>query len=124
MHKLRNNSIYYVVTTAAPNEERMERRCRTRLRTGKILGTKSAYLADCQIFDRSSSGARLRLFTNARLPSRITLFDEISQKLTGAKIIWRRQREIGIAFLPFACLREPSGAELSRLRARYNPAKN
>jgi hypothetical protein len=76
---------------------------------------------------KSSTGQvperRLRLFANARLPSRITLFDEIPEKLTGATIICRRQREIGISFLSLALPREPAGAELTRLRAGYNPAK-
>jgi hypothetical protein len=124
MVKSQSNSVYYVVTTAAPNEQRKARRRRTRLRTGKILDAGSPSTVDCQIFDSSKTGARLRLFMNVRLPLRIMLFDEVSEKLTPAKIMWRREREIGVAFLPFTRPREVTGTQIIRLRTGYNSAMN
>ncbi|HET6375896.1 MAG TPA: hypothetical protein VFF88_07580 [Methylocella sp.] len=111
-------SAYYSVKTAAPGERRAGRRWRTYLRSGKILGAGQNFSIDCQIYDRSSGGARLRLFTHAPVPRRIQLFDEIMEKLYDARVIWRSGCEIGICFARGVEPRSPTREQLSRLRAR------
>ena len=70
---------YYAVRTAALGERRVSPRRRTRLRSGKVVDSRSAYLIDCQIYDWSGTGARLRLFDNISVPGRDQLF-EVFQK--------------------------------------------
>ncbi|MCI0600538.1 MAG: hypothetical protein L0Y50_04190 [Beijerinckiaceae bacterium] len=53
--------------------------------------------------------------------SQIWLFDEVTEKLTGARVVWRREREIGISFAHCAQPRGLTRAELARLRSGYNP---
>lgn len=108
---------YYFVKTAAPGERRAGRRWRTYLRSGKILGAGQHFSIDCQIYDRSAGGARLRLFTRAPVPRRIQLFDEISEKLYDARVVWRSGCEIGICFARGVQPRSPSREQLSHLRA-------
>lgn len=96
---------YYVGKTAALGEKRSAPRRRTRLRTGKIVDPRSLYLIECQIYDWSETGARLRLFSNVLVPSRIQLFEDVSERLINATIVWRRRREIGLRFVPRSGLR-------------------
>ncbi len=114
---------YYVVKTPSLGERRSSRRRRTRLRSGKIVNPRSAYLVDCQIYDRSGMGARVRLFDNVALPGKIQLFEDVSESLITATIVWRRNREIGICFGHCAQRRHLTAVQLTRLRAGYNPAK-
>lgn len=113
----------YVGITAALGEKRAVPRRRTRLRTGKIVAPRSVYLIECQIYDWSETGARLRLFTNAMVPSRIQLFEDVSERLINATIVWRRRREIGLRFVPRAGQKSLTKAQLACLRTGYNPAK-
>jgi len=76
-----------------------------------------------KFFDRSKTGSRLRLFANIRLPLKIMLFDEVTEKLTDATVVWRRNRELGICFSPFVRPRVLTDAQLASLRAGYNPAR-
>jgi hypothetical protein len=116
--------VYYAVKTALPGERRTLPRRRTRLRSGLIFDLASIDFVDCQIYDCSKTGARLRLFSNVRVPVRIRLFDEVAKRLTDANVIWRRNREIGICFAPFARPRELKSAELARLRAGHDAARH
>ena len=78
---------------------RSEPRVRTRLRTGKLLDRNKKFLTDCSIFDRSTHGARLRLFANVDLPERFRLYDEASKQLFDAKVAWRRGQDVGVRLL-------------------------
>ncbi|HET6378740.1 MAG TPA: hypothetical protein VFG05_10625 [Methylocella sp.] len=112
-----SRSAYYFVKTAVPGERRAGRRWRTYLRSGKILSAGQNFSTDCQIYDRSPGGARLRLFTQGPVPRRIQLFDEISGKLYDARVVWRSGCEIGICFARGVTPRSPSREQLSRLHA-------
>ena len=114
---------YYAVETAALGERRLSQRRRTRLRSGKIVDPRSAYVIDCQIYDWSGLGARLRLFDNVSVPGRIQLFEDISERMINAMIVWRRRREIGIYFIPHAHKVNLTQAQLACLRSGNNPAK-
>ena len=122
--KAPKTNIFYMVPTAAPKELRAAKRCRTHLRSGKILNAGNPQVVDCQIFDRSKTGSRLRLFANIRLPLKIMLFDDVTEKLTDATVVWRRNRELGICFSLFARPGVLTGAQLASLRAGYNPARH
>jgi hypothetical protein len=113
----------YVAKTAARSDKRSSQRRRTRLRSGKIVDPGSPFLIDCLIHDRSDTGARLRLFTGASIPAKFQLFEDMSERLIDAFIVWRRNREIGIRVAPFARRSKLAGTELALLRAGYNPAK-
>ncbi|MGD1036132.1 MAG: PilZ domain-containing protein [Roseiarcus sp.] len=78
---------------------RSEPRVRTRLRSGKLLDRDKIFLTDCSIFDRSTHGARLRLFANVDLPERFRLYDEASKQLFDAKVAWRRGQDVGVRLL-------------------------
>ena len=114
---------YYAVRTAALRERRVSPRRRTSLRSGKVVDPRSAYLIDCQIYDWSGTGARLRLFDNISVPGRIQLFEDISERMINAMIVWRRRREIGIYFIPYARNVNLTKAHLACLRSGFNPAK-
>jgi hypothetical protein len=115
---------YYVVRTATLSEKRFSERRRTRLRSGKIVNPRSAYLIECQIYDWSGTGAKLRLFDAASVPGRIQLFEDASERIINAMVVWRRRREIGIYFIPGVRKINLTTAQLASLRAGYNPAKS
>jgi len=89
------------VSLHPPGEEkRSERRRRTRLRAGKILDCRNAFLIECLVHDRSPDGARLRLVAPVALPDSIRLFEDEDRRLAAADVIWRNGQEIGIRFRP------------------------
>jgi len=57
---------------------------------------RNVFLIECQIYDRSDTGARLRLVGDISLPSRIRLYEDASERLFDAAIAWRKGRVIGI----------------------------
>jgi hypothetical protein len=76
-------------------------RRRTYLRSGKVAYLNGRIIAECQIRDLSVTGAKLRVAkTTAHLPRQIRLFDDTRLSIETAEIIWRRDRELGIRFLP------------------------
>jgi hypothetical protein len=113
----------HVTKTATLGEKRSSGRRRTRLRTGKIVDPRRPNLIECQIYDWSETGARLRLFTNLSVPSRIQVFEDISERLLNATVVWRRRSEIGVRFAPHVQQRNLTKAQLTSLRTGYNPAK-
>ncbi len=79
-----------------------KRKCprrRTRLRSGKLATLKNRFLSDCQIFDRSEKGARVRLAGRMDLPEHVRLFDDELQVLFTARVAWRRGNEAGLCFV-------------------------
>ncbi len=81
------------------DDRREPPRKRTRLRCGKILNQKGTFLIECQIHDRSASGAQLRLMGAVALPRMIKFFDDERGALLDAQVIWKKDGEIGIRFL-------------------------
>jgi hypothetical protein len=80
-------------------DKRIYPRRRTRLRSGKVTDRDGTFLAECQIYDRSPNGARLRVTTNSPVPDRILLFDDELSSLSAATVAWRRANEIGVRFM-------------------------
>jgi hypothetical protein len=83
---------------ADKGEKRGETRRRTRLRSGKILDARNKFLVECQVYDRSARGARLRLVANIFMPPRLRLFDDETKLVCDARVIWRRNHELGVSF--------------------------
>lgn len=102
-----------------PDDKRLARRRRTRLRSGKIADRQNRFLIECAIHDRSDEGARLRLAKNMALPDDIRLFDDEQKSLAPARIIWRQGQEIGIRFLPPETIGPVSEAEIAALGRKF-----
>jgi hypothetical protein len=83
-------------------DKRGNTRQRTRLRSGKVIDPNDRFLTECLVFDRSESGGRLRVPAGTTLPAWIQFYDDQSAVLYQADVIWRRDRDIGIRFRPFA----------------------
>ena len=101
--------------TTGQNRRRAPRR-RTRLRSGKIATLQNRFIIECQIFDRSGQGARLRLAGRVALPDHVKLFDDERRTLYVAKVVWQVRNEVGISFpegLDAAEVRGPGVAALS-----------
>ena len=69
------------------------------MRSGKIATLQNRFLSDCQIFDRSDMGARVRLAGRMELPDHVRLFDDELQALFTTRIIWRAGNEVGLRFI-------------------------
>ena len=105
---------------SAPSSSRREKpRCRTRLRTGKVADLDGKFLTECQIFDRSEKGARLRLAEICELSDHFKLFDDEYDILIIATVIWIDDREIGVAFTQGPGSVETEGDEHAALGGRY-----
>ena len=81
------------------DDKRTYPRRRTRLRSGKVTDRDGKFLAECQIYDRSPNGARLRVTTTLPVPDRILVFDDELSSLLAATVAWRRANEIGVRFM-------------------------
>jgi len=120
----RQNFTYCVVKISSEAaEKRSVRRCRTRLRSGSVLDPCNVLLSDCQIYDRSERGARIRLVRDISVPSRLRLYEDWPEKLWEAKVIWRKEREVGLCFDLKALSRTISGVQLACLRGRFYNAR-
>jgi hypothetical protein len=80
-------------------DKRSEPRWRTRLQSGRILDSRNRVLTDCQVHDRSSRGAQLRIPVNATLPSRFRFFDDVAKQLFEVQLAWQRGQDAGVRFL-------------------------
>ncbi len=93
---------YSVLPPVAPlsNEKRKDQRRRTRLRSGKIVDRANRFLIEAAILDRSSSGLRLRLGRDCAIPESFHLFDDETELVFAARIVWRRQALVGARIEP------------------------
>ena len=85
---------------ATGGDRRAGARQRTRLRSGKVVDGDGRFIAECLIANRSSIGGLLRLAQTATLPARILLYEDQSGEVVPAAVVWRREREAGVRFLP------------------------
>ncbi len=110
---------YSVNAPAKSADRRLARRRRTRLRSGKILDLHNAFLIECQIYDRSSQGARVRLLADTPAPAEVRLYEDHPERLLDARIVWRKNQEIGLRFEKSPAARKISRTQLTCLRNRY-----
>ncbi len=115
----RHDFTYCEVKPKDAGDKRSAPRRRTRLRSGKLLDPRNALLIDCQIYDRSEKGARIRLIGECPVPRSIRLYEESPERLLEANVIWRKDREIGLCFTPNAQPSSISKAQLAHLRGHF-----
>ncbi len=115
----RHDFTYCVIETSDRGDKRSMPRRRTRLRSGKVLDPRNAFLIECQIYDRSGKGARIRLLADIPVPNTIRLYEDSPERLIDAIVVWRRDREIGLCFAPSAQTRKITQSQLTHLRGRY-----
>jgi len=80
-------------------ERRAERRQRC-LKKGKIVFNDRNSLIDCRIRDMTPGGARLLVENTLFIPTHFTFIDTLSRIERVARLVWRTDREIGVAFAP------------------------
>jgi len=98
-------------------DRRREPRRNARLRWGKALDGAGRFLCECLVADVARDGVRLRLVRNIALPSRFQFFDDGSGAVYAARIIWRRETEIGCRLF---LAPERDKAELERrMKSKY-----
>jgi hypothetical protein len=114
-------AITYTVVekSAKAGDKRTEMRRRTRLRSGKVLDAKNKFLIECQVHDRSSSGARLRLVANVSAPARLRLFEDETKTIRDARVVWRRNQELGVRFVQQSSAELALGARRAALAGKY-----
>ncbi len=106
------------VHESQPGEKRRCRRRRTRLRSGKILDRFNRFVIDATILDRSSNGLRLRLAKDCIIPDNFRLFDDETDMIFIARIVWRRQALIGAQIDPVGPVRA-SPRQIASLRGKF-----
>jgi len=116
--------LYYVEEGKETGERRRALRRRTRLRTGKLLDAGNNFLFDCWIHDRSHLGARLRAHTKIPTLDPVGLYEDQSEHILEARIVWRRGQECGIAFTFSGRLKPPTRVQKAYLRGRYYAVKD
>jgi hypothetical protein len=109
--------VYSVRTKGA--DRRRARRRRTRLRSGKILDLANAFMIECQIYDRSELGVRVRLLADIPGQSVVRLYEDDPERLHDARIVWRKDCELGLCFVQRPGARRISRTQLTCLRTRY-----
>ena len=95
------------------------RRRRTRLRSGKILNLGNGFVIECQIYDRSEKGVRVRLFADIPAEPVIRLYEDDPERLSDARVVWRKGSELGLCFIRRNGARRLSRTQLTCLRRRY-----
>jgi hypothetical protein len=99
-------------------EKRRARRRRTRLRSGKILDRANRFLIDASILDRSACGLRLRLARDSAIPDIFHLFDDETQIILIARVVWRRQALVGARIDPAGPARA-TPRQIAALRGKF-----
>ena len=100
------------------DEKRRARRRRTRLRSGKILDRANRFLIEVRILDRSASGLRLRLAKDSAIPDIFHLFDDETQIVLIARVVWRRQALVGARIDPAGPARATQ-RQIAALRGKF-----
>ncbi len=110
---------YSVRIVSKSVDRRNARRRRTRLRSGKILDLCNAFMIECQIYDRSDKGVRVRLLADIPAQPVIRLYEDDPERLCDARVVWRKDFELGLCFVRRAGARRISRTQLTCLRGRY-----
>lgn len=81
------------------NFENKRRSSRHRvLKDGKIVMTNNRSVVDCCIRDLSDTGARLTCQDPLAVPNEFRLLFASSLTIRDAKVVWRREDQVGIHF--------------------------
>lgn len=67
------------------------------------------------IHDRSTQGARLRMDDAQSMPETMLLFEDSTETLIGAALVWRSRTELGIRFTS-----SPVGEEMRRIEHKLS----
>jgi hypothetical protein len=99
-----------------PRESRAAGRRRTRMRSGKVLDARNAFLCECLIYDRSASGLRLLLGRDVGLPAQFRVHDDDTGAIESVATVWRRGATLGARFSGYgpAALKPSERAALGR----------
>ena len=110
---------YSVRSAAQDADRRRARRRRTRLRSGKILDLGNGFMIECQIYDRSEKGVRVRLLADIPAQPVIRLYEDDPERLCDARVAWRKDFELGLCFIRRNGVHRISRTQLTCLRGRY-----
>ena len=81
-----------------PDERRTSERRTLLLRAGALLDGRPERIMRCTIKDISDGGARLRVGAQDVIGDDITLIDPKEGTERKARVVWRSDQEIGVAF--------------------------
>ncbi|WP_110752015.1 PilZ domain-containing protein [Phyllobacterium leguminum] len=101
------------------SEKRHSERRRTRLRSGKLVDIEGRFLIECQLYDITGSGARIRVANSLRVPERFWLFDDRYTHALLAQIVWRDGLDLGVSFRDDPATPPLSETRLAELAAKY-----
>ena len=104
-------------------EGRRFTRRRTRLRSGKLLSLSGQFLSDCQFYDISGGGARVRVLDGKAVPERFWLFDDQHGQALLTETVWRKGLEIGARFVHDPAVTSLDGRRLAELSGKYYAVK-
>ena len=109
-------------TAHKPDEARIAERTRVLL-GGRIVYGQD-FTCECTIRDLSETGARLRLPASAGVPDSFTLIDLLHGQAYAARVAWRREDAVGVAFDSVFDLRDAVPPELIHLRRIWMAARS
>jgi PilZ domain-containing protein len=97
------------------NERRNSRRSKSFLRGFVYVSRKHGALA-CHVRDLSEKGARIIFSDTVTLPDVLELYIPQREQTLRARVQWRRNDELGLAFIeaPRAAEAEPTAAEVAQ----------
>ncbi|MHC1551732.1 PilZ domain-containing protein [Phyllobacterium sp. K27] len=101
------------------SEQREQDRKRTRLRSGKLVTLDGQFLTECHFQDLAEGGARIRMIGQCDVPDRFWLFDDQHCGALIARIVWRKDLDVGVRFAPDASVAPLSERVLHALSGKY-----
>jgi hypothetical protein len=120
---IRSYVTYSVIEPASKRlrrgDKRITARRRTRLRTGKITDLMNRFIVECQLYDCSVSGARIRLMADLRIPNWVRFYNDELRTLDTAEVMWRDKLEVGLRFMPKEPLSRSDRDAIAALGGKY-----
>lgn len=97
------------------SEKRLQARARSFLK-GRIVFSNKATSVDCVVRNISDTGAKLHVSESVTIPEQFELYIPQRDETLRARLKWRREDEVGVAFLTAGKVDEPSPDVSARLR--------
>lgn len=97
----------------------MDNRPAARVRTilnGRIIFNRGAASLDCVVRNLSASGAKLETTSTVIVPEKFDLLIARKNETRRARIVWRNEREIGVAFEKAGAGASPEETRIQALR--------